>query len=216
MQRSRQPECFQLETSHETNPTNRSETGTPSKYGRFLVTTTSFREAGLRVVSIPPHIVPDLEAHLMAHVGPDPTAPLLTGPKGGRLRRHPLNDAWNLARAALGRPEVHFHDLRHAGLTWAATQGATTAELMRRGGHASPSAALRYQHATEDRDAALARALSSLVTEPNLTLVPNRPRDIRAMDDEDSQNVSPLRHRHAGDSFGAADQDRTGIISLEG
>src|SRR5271155_413492 len=45
-------------------------------------------------------------------------------------------------REELGRPEVHFHDLRGAGLTWAATQGATTRELMARAGHASPAAAL--------------------------------------------------------------------------
>jgi hypothetical protein len=33
---------------------------------------------------------------------------------------------------------------------------------MRRGGHANPRAALRYQHATEDRDRALAEALGKL------------------------------------------------------
>jgi hypothetical protein len=36
---------------------------------------------------------------------------------------------------------------------------------MRRMGHASPAVALRYQHATEDRDQTLARALSKM-TEP--------------------------------------------------
>ncbi len=34
---------------------------------------------------------------------------------------------------------------------------------MRRLGHASPAAALRYQHATADRDAAIALALGQLV-----------------------------------------------------
>ena len=56
------------------------------------------------------------------------------------------------------------HDLRHAGLTWAAATGATIAELMRRAGHGSPAAALCYQHATEDRDRALADALAGLAT----------------------------------------------------
>jgi hypothetical protein len=41
--------------------------------------------------------------------------------------------------AAISRTEIHFHDLRGAGLTWAATQGATTRELMARAGHASPA-----------------------------------------------------------------------------
>jgi len=119
-------------------------------------------EAGRRTVSIPPHILPSIERHLRTFVGPDPSSPFLTGVKGGRLGRHPLNAAWQAARRDLGRPVIHFHDLRGAGLTWAATQGATTRELMARGGHASPAAALRYQHAVEDRDAAIAEALSGV------------------------------------------------------
>jgi len=119
-------------------------------------------EAGRRTVSIPPHVVPTLERHLRASVGPESFSPLLSGPKGGRLRRHPLNMAWQGARQELGRLEIHFHDLRGAGLTWAATQGATTRELMARAGHASPAALLRYQHAAEDRDAVIAEALSGL------------------------------------------------------
>jgi hypothetical protein len=42
--------------------------------------------------------------------------------------------------------------------------GASTRELMARMGHASASAALRYQHATRDRDRAIAEALSSLAS----------------------------------------------------
>jgi hypothetical protein len=45
----------------------------------------------------------------------------------------------------------------------AAATGATTAELMHRAGHASAAAALRYQHATQDRDRVLASALEALV-----------------------------------------------------
>jgi hypothetical protein len=51
-------------------------------------------------------------------------------------------------------------------MQWAATQGTTTRELMARAGHASPDAALRYQYATEDRDAAIASALSTLAQTP--------------------------------------------------
>ena len=57
-----------------------------------------------------------------------------------------------------GVDELHFHDLRHTGATLAATTGATTRELMARMGHASPRAALIYQHATQERDQAIARA----------------------------------------------------------
>jgi hypothetical protein len=44
-----------------------------------------------------------------------------------------------------------------------AATGVTTAELMRRAGHASADAVLRYQHATHDRDRVLARALEELM-----------------------------------------------------
>jgi integrase len=120
-------------------------------------------EAGIRTLTVPPHLMPDLTHHLDAYVGSDPCAPLLAGPKGGRLRPAVVQKAWGVARVSIGRPELHYHDLRHAGATWLAVSGATTRELMARLGHASPAAALRYQHATEDRDTALASALSALV-----------------------------------------------------
>ncbi len=75
---------------------------------------------------------------------------------------------WSRARLSIGRPDLHLHDLRHSGLTWSAATGATTAELMHRGGHASAAAALRYQHATADRDRALADALAALVRPTNV------------------------------------------------
>jgi integrase len=73
-----------------------------------------------------------------------------------------LQSAWSSARQQIGRPEIHLHDLRHAGATWAATTGASTAELMARLGHASARAALIYQHATTERDRTIAGALSKL------------------------------------------------------
>ncbi len=44
-----------------------------------------------------------------------------------------------------------------------AIAGATTKELMARMGHSSPRAALIYQHATAERDGAIAEALDRLV-----------------------------------------------------
>lgn len=71
--------------------------------------------------------------------------------------------------------ELHLHDLRHYGATLAAQAGATTKELMARLGHASPAAALRYQHATAERDQALADRMNDMITaersgEPSPTL----------------------------------------------
>jgi integrase len=118
--------------------------------------------AGRRTLAVPPNILPNLEAHLERFVGPKPEAWLFPGPRGP-LTPSLLDAAWGSARLAIGRPELHFHDLRHSGLTWAAATGASTRELMARGGHASPAAALRYQHATKDRDRALAEAMAALV-----------------------------------------------------
>jgi integrase len=60
---------------------------------------------------------------------------------------------------------VHFHDLRHAGLTLTAQAGATLDEVMRRAGHSSAAAALRYQHAADRRDTVIASRLSVLAAE---------------------------------------------------
>jgi integrase len=66
------------------------------------------------------------------------------------------------ARVAAGRPDLRWHDLRHTGAVWAAAAGATLADLMARLGHSTQGAALRYQHAAQDRDAEIARRLSDL------------------------------------------------------
>jgi integrase len=67
------------------------------------------------------------------------------------------------ARAKAGRPDLRFHDLRHTGAVLAASTGATLAELMARLGHTTAGAAMRYQHASQDRDQAIAKALSAMV-----------------------------------------------------
>ncbi len=120
-------------------------------------------QAGLRTVSVPPHITLALAKHLDSYVLSEADALLFTGVKGGPLRVHVLQKMWDQARQSIGRSDLHLHDLRHSGNTWAAATGASTRELMARMGHASPRAALIYQHATEDRDRAIAAALSSLV-----------------------------------------------------
>jgi integrase len=117
--------------------------------------------AGRRTVAIPPNVIPVLEAH-MATVGPEPDALVFPAPQGGYLSRiHFRQRVWLPALKSTGLA-FRFHDLRHSALTWAAASGATIAELMHRAGHTTPDAALRYQHATEDRDAAVARAMASL------------------------------------------------------
>lgn len=128
-------------------------------------------DAGRRVVAIPPHILPAIEDHLLDHVGPGADALVFTGSKGGPLRYAMLDKAWRQARIVAELTDLHLHDLRHASNTWAATTGASTKELMARMGHACAAAALRYQHATADRDRAIARALSGLARPAGATSI---------------------------------------------
>lgn len=122
--------------------------------------------AGRRTLAIPANVLPGILDHLERHVGPEPTAWLFPGENGNPIDPRTLDRIWERARKKIGRHDLHLHDLRHSGLTWAAATGATTAELMHRAGHASPVAALRYQHATKDRDRALADALAGLGVTP--------------------------------------------------
>jgi integrase len=119
-------------------------------------------KAGIRVVHVPPHVVPALRSHLERFSGLDETALVFTGTQGQPVRRGSLYTAWLRATKKLGLGGVRLHDLRHTGATLAAATGASTKELMLRLGHASSDAALRYQHATANRDEAIARALSAL------------------------------------------------------
>jgi integrase len=117
-------------------------------------------DAGRRDVSIPPHLMPVLAAHLQQHVGTEPGALLFPARNGGSMAPSALYRVWYPARAAAGRPDLRFHDLRHTGGTLAAATGATLADLMVRLGHSTPAAAMIYQHAVAGRDRDIADALS--------------------------------------------------------
>ena len=119
-------------------------------------------EAGLRPVAVPPNVVPTLRSHLNEFVGRQPTAWLFPGENGQPASPRTIDRIWDQARRKIGRSDLRLHDLRHTGLTLAAATGASIAELMKRAGHASPAAALRYQHATADRDRVIADALGEL------------------------------------------------------
>jgi len=71
---------------------------------------------------------------------------------------------------AAGLGGMRFHDLRHSAGTLPARTGATTKELMARLGHASPRAAMIYQHAADDRDRRIAEGLDAMAEEAGLRL----------------------------------------------
>ncbi|HEV3353707.1 MAG TPA: tyrosine-type recombinase/integrase, partial [Acidimicrobiales bacterium] len=121
-------------------------------------------EAGRRVVVLPRVAADALADHLANWSAPSPDGLVFPASEGGYLRRTNWRQrAWLPATKATGCEGVRFHDLRHAAATLAATTGASTRELMTRLGHASPVAALRYQHVAKGRDAAIARGIDQLV-----------------------------------------------------
>jgi integrase len=91
-----------------------------------------------------------------------PTVWHKSGPKKGKVKR--TGRGWYRARQAAKREDLHFHDLRHSGLTAAAQAGATLAELMAMAGHTTPGAAMLYQHAAQDRMQDLAARISRLAS----------------------------------------------------
>ena len=134
-----------------------------------------------RSVAYPPHLDELIREHLDNYAGPGSSGRLFTNSSGGYLAQSTLNGksarrrrikgrmvnesatGFRKACDAAERPDLRLHDLRHSGLTLAARTGATLAELMTRGGHLTPTAAMRYQHAAAERDTAIAEALSRMV-----------------------------------------------------
>ena len=129
--------------------------------GGYLITTPK-SDAGIRDVACPPHIIPLIEAHLAKYVGSGRDSLLFPADNGGHLQPSTLYTHWYRARAAAGRKDLRFHDLRHSGAVLAAATGATIAELQARLGHSTATAALRYQHAAAGRDHEIAAMLSKL------------------------------------------------------
>lgn len=64
---------------------------------------------------------------------------------------------WRKARTQAGRPDLHFHALRHYSGTRFAQAGATLAEIMAWLGHSDVASAMHYQEAAEERMNELAR-----------------------------------------------------------
>ena len=98
----------------------------------------------------------------MTTPSPGPTAGCSWGRTGRPLGGPTSRPTWRTAVEAAGVAGLHFHDLRHTGNTLAA-EGASLRELMARMGHSSTRAALIYQHASRDRERAIAAAVSARV-----------------------------------------------------
>lgn len=124
-------------------------------------------EAGIRQVTIPPHIRGDLAAYL--HTLPDDPAQLIfPGLHGQHMRASTLQKVYYEARKHedVGLPHLRVHDLRHFAASLAAASGTSLASLQARLGHASPAVALRYQHPLQGEDEAIAAHMSNVVVLP--------------------------------------------------
>lgn len=135
----------------------------------------------MRVVHYPPHLDDMVKRHLDLYAEPGRAGKLFPSLTGGYLSQSTLNgkperirlikgrvvnesaSAFRRACDVAGRPDLRLHDLRHTGAVLAAATGATLAELQARLGHSTVTAAMRYQHAATDRDAAISEALSKMV-----------------------------------------------------
>lgn len=119
--------------------------------------------AGARTLALPESLVAALEQHLTSWVQSDAEALVFTASHSGDTPTKAVwRRAWDKARETSGVDST-FHDLRHVAGTLNAVAGATLKESMARLGHASPAAALRYQHAVTSRDAEVAGAVDALL-----------------------------------------------------
>ena len=139
-----------------------------------------------RKVYLPNSLLSALEDHLCRFVGPQGDAPLFVGATGERLRPSNFWVIWETARRRAGLTWVRFHDLRHFAATMFATTGASTKEIMSRGGWRSVAMVVRYEHASEERDALLAQSLNPYTKGSNVVpIAPRSPGD-RARSAHDS------------------------------
>jgi len=122
-------------------------------------------DAGVRTVHVPPPLIPLLRAHMLEHTDPGAFGLLFPGERKDHMSVRYLLSHYGTARATAGRDDLPFHGLRKTALTLAGREGATAAELKRRGGHSSDRAMAIYQLADDNRDREIAERLGRTFTE---------------------------------------------------
>lgn len=138
--------------------------------GRWVVTRPK-TAAGVRVVALPPSLLDGLRTWLKKQPVRGTDGLLFTNRAGDApMAESTLWEGHTIGRDAIGKPDLTIHALRHTNLTLLAESGATVAELMAHAGHSTPSMALRYQHAQQQREMELAGRLDRLAQEPLVTI----------------------------------------------
>lgn len=134
--------------------------------------TTPKTRKSVRTVHLPPFVTAALAAHLEHYTAPGSDTLVFANPRTGR----PISRSWltvqmRRAREQIGRPDLHWHDLRHTGATLAYRAGASVPQVQARLGHTTMRAAAIYAHAADDSDRLLAGRLHEMFAsdEPEAT-----------------------------------------------
>ena len=140
-----------------------------------------------RTVILPAFLVDELAQHFATAVADDDDALVFLSVKGKPITAaHRARAWWRDARAAIGRPDLHWHDLRHTAMTMAAQTGAPQAVLMAQMGHSTPRAAQIYQHSTDTAQLRLAAGVNeSWLAESNVLYLPTARKAVQ----RDTQNT---------------------------
>jgi integrase len=165
----RKGECFGLARRHvmigEVQSSVRVERTRSEVTGRGLVFQDPKTDSGARLVSLPERVRDELVRHLAEFVPSEPEALLFADERSGDVpRASKWKRVWDDARDAAGVPHLTFHDLRHLAGTLTALAGGTLKEIQARLGHASPDAAMIYQHVAHGRDDVLAAEIDRIIS----------------------------------------------------
>lgn len=108
-------------------------------------------KAGRRTVPLPREVAQELAAHA-ASFSKDPDDLLLTGVRGGPLRKSPFRSrVWLPAIKAAGVAPLRVHDFRHTAVAFWIAAGAHPKKIAAWAGHSSVSVVLdRYGHLLPD------------------------------------------------------------------
>jgi integrase len=129
-----------------------------TKYGRRSITLPASLVAELHA-----HRAAQLEQRLVLGLGKAPPDGLVFAAWNGKAR-HPdgLTKEWATALAAIGRPEITLHSLRHTHASQLIAAGLDVLTISRRLGHGSPTITLGvYGHLFSNTDARAAQIIEA-------------------------------------------------------
>jgi integrase len=161
--------------------------------------------ASVRDVAVPPHVAHIVRNHLIEHTGPSEFALLFPSDTGATyLSSSSLYRYYHPARAAAGRDDLRFHDLRHTGALFASDNGASIPEMMARLGHSTQGASMKYWHVSQGSDVKLAARISATATGTTGPTVEEQLAAALAEIERLKHAVQPVaRHPRAGTSLRA-------------